>query len=120
MPTEEESFFHDDDECSHGERRIIRALHHISRSLDRIMSVQDDINAALAGDEAAITALGERVTAAQTGLESQIATLDKTIEELKAANPEVNVSALESSLANLKTLADNIDPATSPEPETKE
>lgn len=100
-------------------RPINRSLGIIEQEEHRMTTVQEDIDAAIAGDEEAITALAARVQAStdaqiatRVALEGQIKTLEATIATLRGEG--VNVAALEQHLADLKTTADAIDPAPAP------
>lgn len=80
-------------------------------------TVQEEVNAAVAGDEQALTALGERVKNIQENLNTTITGLEATITELKAK--EIDTASLEEHLANLQAQANAIDaPAAPPVEET--
>lgn len=83
---------------------LAEQLDRIEAKVDAIMAIQDDINAALAGDDAALKAVAARVTSIEAGLRSQITTL-------KDANPSIDTAGLLAHLATLKETAEAIDAA---------
>ena len=101
----------------------LHELHHkvakLQKDLDIVLekeiemgTVQEEVNAAVAGDEQALTALGERVKNIQENLNTTITGLEATITELKAK--EIDTASLEEHLANLQAQANAIDAPTAP------
>jgi cell division protein FtsB len=100
--------------------QALTGIKNIITTLGGIVTVQDEINAAIAGDEAAIKALGERVTTqetaleaknealttANTALEATITGLKSTIATLEAN--QVDVTGLKAHLAELEAQAKKI------------
>lgn len=99
-------------------RSLHDSVHALHRKVDQVMTVQDEINAAVQAASDALTSLVQRVTAKQAELQAEI-------DALKAANPGIDVAALEAKLAELKTMADAVDvpppppaPTSAPAPAT--
>lgn len=111
-------------------QQVLTYLRSINERMLRLVSIQDDINAALAGDEAAITALAQRVadlqnvfTTQNAGLQEKLSEADKHITDLEtqiAAGGAIDTTALKAALASIKDHADAIaaiaaaPPATTP------
>ena len=77
--------------------RILTALTTINRKLDVIMSQQDDITADVQAVNQAVTDLGTATTA-----------IEAEITALKAANPALNLQALDDAVGSLKTAVSGV------------
>lgn len=87
---------------------VVGRFNQLERKLGAVqMALQDDINALLAADDAAMKSLGDRVSATAQGLTDEIAAL-------KAEQPQLDTVGLSKHLQDLADMANSIDPATPP------
>jgi len=77
--------------------QVLAAITTVSRKLDVIMSQQDDINADVQALDQAVTDLGTAASA----IEAEIASL-------KAANPALDLTALDTAVGSLKTAVSGV------------
>lgn len=77
--------------------QILAAINTVNKKLDVLMSQQDDLNADVQAVQQAVTDLGTAATAIET-----------EIAALKAANPALNLTALDAQVGALKTAVSGV------------
>lgn len=98
--------------------KVLTHLESIDRKLAQLVASQQEITDALAGDEAALTALAARVAdltngfnQQNAGLQAQLTAADQHVIDLEAqidAGGEIDTTALKAALVAIKTHADAI------------
>lgn len=83
--------------------QILSAVNSANRKLDVLMSQQDELNSDVQAVQQAVTDLGTAATA----IEAEIAAL-------KAANPALNLTALDAQVGALKTAVSGVAAITAP------
>lgn len=77
--------------------QVLAAVNSANRKLDVLMSQQDELNADVQAVQQAVTDLGTAATAIET-----------EIAALKAANPALDLTALDAQVASLKTAVSGV------------
>jgi hypothetical protein len=93
---------------------IMQSLHSLHGKVDEVMTTQETLEAAIAGDTQALNDVKTRVENAENLLTTKIATLEGELATAKSQG--INAAPIEASLAHLREVAAAIDPEKAPPP----